>query len=229
MNPNGQNTSDKTSTTPFPHHNMGNSEFQLSRFLSPAATTPDDANDISNNGINYQYQPQIPPNGRKDSAANEKRTVTMDTTTAPMTSIATLKPPNPTVMGVAPTLPALTSARPFMTAYGNEIYLSAKKPTFQTPCKNKPFPLTPQQKQANTDRTEGSVIKDVSLEELTDSGTIDSVTIIEKAFRIHHSALLDQKFRPKMEDINLPPELEPLKFLILSQHEVFSKNHSRYR
>jgi hypothetical protein len=39
--------------------------------------------------------------------------------------------------------------------------------------------------------------------------------------KIFHSSLLDKKYKPNLDDIDLSPELEPLKPLIASQHTVF--------
>jgi hypothetical protein len=45
----------------------------------------------------------------------------------------------------------------------------------------------------------------------------------EKPFKIYNSGLLDKNFKPNVEDLKISPKLEPLKPLILSQHEVFSQ------
>jgi hypothetical protein len=46
----------------------------------------------------------------------------------------------------------------------------------------------------------------------------------DKYQHIYHSALLHKDFRPKTENIKLPPELEPLQPIILSQHEGFTQH-----
>jgi len=42
--------------------------------------------------------------------------------------------------------------------------------------------------------------------------------------KIYSSQLLHQKFKPMLEKIDLSPELEPLKALIMLQHEVFASS-----
>jgi hypothetical protein len=45
---------------------------------------------------------------------------------------------------------------------------------------------------------------------------------LNKTLKIYHSALLDEEFKPTNESLTLSPELEPLRHVILSQHEGFT-------
>jgi len=137
---------------------------------------------------------------------------------------------------------------PFKTANGTIISHETVKNPFKTPFKTNPHAVT--QQSNRTDHTDLVIYKDddttnTEMDNLetpapakkriildgvsyhndtSDSSSIDSSNANKKTFKIYHSALLDKKFKPNEKDINLPADLDPLKPLILSQHEVFSKS-----
>jgi len=175
-----------------------------------------------------------------------------DTSFGQISNTATKGNTNTTDAAVARGLPSIPM--PFQTANGNLISHETVKNPFKTPFKINPHTVTPQSNRTErTDlvtNKDDVTIKDDDItntemdnleipapvkkkiildgvnyhNDTSDSSSIESSNTNEKIFKIYHSALLDKKFKPNEKDINLPADLDPLKPLILSQHEVFSKS-----
>ncbi len=125
------------------------------------------------------------------------------------------------------------SQNDFRTANGHEIPLNKRKSPYQIPVRNPSKIVTPRQ----TDKVhEPGTTNDSALQSAitatnnlqVDQGTLAPPHGIVKLphttqFSIYDSTLLNKKFKPNPMELILDYEIEPLRPLILSQHEAFTQ------
>jgi len=113
----------------------------------------------------------------------------------------------------------------FLTANGNIITPNTKKAPFEVPFINvTPASILQAPNPKNLDTAKQD--NDAHYNEQHGHTNPDELTPPyqnQTSFQLYSSNLLDKRFKINSEDIKIPPELTPLKPLILSQHEVFSQ------
>jgi hypothetical protein len=161
-----------------------------------------------------------------------------DTNTEKATEKETSNPPDNADKG-NPQHSTTTEASSFKTGTGTPIIHNAygtvigPKRTFTIPyaSEKRTTIVTPQTRKSNpTDSTTPHVTTTFTNQEYreyqkeTAQQFFVKVLRTERSHGIYHSALLGQKYRPTHESLSLSPELEPLRSVILSQHESFTQH-----
>jgi hypothetical protein len=121
----------------------------------------------------------------------------------------------------------------FKTANGNNITPQIRKRPYQVPLSNTTSLVTPHQA---TDHVSVNGLNTAENLETTNHNTATIPSPVDQGFQIHSSnpslisktinpmiydsAFLNKKIKPKPNELLLEPEIEPLRPLILSQHEA---------
>jgi hypothetical protein len=113
----------------------------------------------------------------------------------------------------------------FLTANGNIITPNVKKTPFKVPF----IDVTPAPTlQAPTPKNLDTAKQDNNAHYNEQRGHVNPDDHTppyqnQASFKLYSSNILDKRFKINTEDIKIPPELAPLKPLIMSQHAVFSQ------
>jgi hypothetical protein len=208
------NNNNKTNNPPTTHNSvttnilLNSGTVQLSRFFDQDSTQQEDQDFLynSNNDDSFRYN----SGSVQNKEPNDATATSMDSNTNHC-SISTTEP--------APKMSHTESG--FRTANDNPITPKGNRKTFNNPSKTQTTIVTPQMChiQASSTTIQTDLNKKLDALEPTEGRTD---FLHQNTLQIYDSPLLNRKYKPDADTLVLPPELDLLKPLILSQHEAFT-------
>jgi hypothetical protein len=192
--------------------------FNISQYMEQDLTQLEGNDPINHPKPVEKHPAKDNPTARnEESTANSISTVGNDETLHDTASAHGKPPTTPTNDA---TVNGTNNIMGFIRANGTAI-VRTPRPTFRPPYNDSSKMVTPQQTKqlmstATSSRTNDSTAA-ASIHDLH-----DPYCLFLNTPKIHHSALLDDKFKPNPAEIELTPELESLRPLIASQHKVFT-------
>jgi len=213
------------------HIGFNNGTLNFSRYLDPAMTPPDGYQTFSYTGNEDGNQAISSLQNHAEIPLRNNPTPMFATTSKNNDNINVDKIQNDCESNNEQDAPSN-----FKTANGNNITPQIRKRPYQVPLSNTTSLVTPHQA---TDHVSINGLSTAENLETTNHNTATIPSPVDQGFQIHSSnpsllpktinpmiydsAFLNKKFKPKPNELLLEPEIEPLRPLILSQHEAFTQ------